>query len=126
MASMDLIKEEDEECDIKKYNYIVDNYRNKLVFIDAGHVSNDIYKEYIMQILNIIGIKYEKINDVLELRNHYQTIPIYGCVARTLGFSYYTKNQIIKRDTYCLTDEPLSVLEYVKQYVYMCVDNRTI
>lgn len=126
MASMDLIKEEDEECNIKIYNYIVDNYRNKLVFIDAGHVSNDIYKEYIMQILNIIGIKYEKINDVLELRDHYQTIPIYGCVARTLGFSYYTKNQIIKRDTYCLTDEPLSVLEYVKQYVYMCVDNRTI
>lgn len=124
---MEKIKAEDEVSDIKIYDYIVNNYRDIPIFCDAGHVTNDVYREYIMQLCSMIGLELStNINGVLDLLIHHQVVPIYGCVARTLGLTYFSEYQLVKEDTYCLTDAPLTLLEYVKQYVYMCVNNRNV
>ena len=105
----------------------MNNYRDKPIFCDAGYVTNDVYREYIVQLCSMIGLELStNINGVLDLLIHHQVVPLYGCVAKALGLTYFSEYQLIKEDTYCLTDAPLTLLEYVKQYVYMCVNNRNV
>ena len=47
-------------------------------------------------------------------------MPIYGCVIKTLSFTYVDESQIVKSDSYTLKGEGLTIDEYVDEYLFMC------
>lgn len=117
------IKSEDESCDIKIYNYIVKSYKNELIFTDSGHVSNGTYIEYIRQIMKHLNIEIKTdLKLFMQCHQIKQNMPIYGCVATALELKYIDTEQIIKEGTFTLSEDGLTIEEYVEQYMFMCVN----
>ena len=103
-----------------------------MIFTDPGHVSNDIYQEYLRQLMVLLNIDITmSLEECLALKEHAQDMPIYGCISRCLGLSYVDKEQIIKKGSFVLTESTwggkgISIEEYVEQYIYICYNNTYI
>lgn len=123
---LDVLETMDAGCDVKIATWIKEHYRDTMVFVDPGHVSNPVFMEYVSQILCILGL-YEKENEnirqVVNKRNSVLLLPVYGCVRDALGLSWVDEeNKTIKKGTWMMEGDSLNMQEYVEQYSYICVD----
>lgn len=124
---MERIRIAEQENDIKIYSYIMENYKNELIFTDYGHISNFVYKEYLRQIIKILDFSSNNFYDVdLILGKKGLDMPIYGCVIRALGLTYVDEKQIIKASSFTLKGSGLNIEEYVEEYIYVCENLRNI
>lgn len=125
------IEELDSDCDVKIAPYIKENYKNQMIFVDPGHVSGAVFNEYVRQILEILGlyeIEQERLDSICE-QSGILHMPVYGCVRDALQLKWVDKaNRSIKKGGWSLYGGgvPLDVLNYVKQYSYICVENQSI
>lgn len=49
------IEEMDLRCDVKIAKWIKEHYREEMIFIDPGHMSKNVFVEYVCQIFNVLG-----------------------------------------------------------------------
>lgn len=118
---LQIIQDEDAECDIKVYEYILNNYRKKCLFIDPGHIADCVYDEYIRQFFDLIGITSYDTTDVQPTGSSL-LFPIYGCVREELGLDWYDMNSVIRKNIFSLTGQNgLTIPEYVEQYITICL-----
>jgi hypothetical protein len=61
--SLAKFKQKDEDSDTPIYNFFVENYRKKKLFIDRAHPTITIFNEVVKLIMNILEIKYDHIFD---------------------------------------------------------------
>lgn len=117
------IKEREAECNIKIYNYIMDNYRKKRMFWDPGHPTNDVILEMCRQITDLLisdKEMAEKIKKEILINNEMDTfqMPVYASVRKILDFDWddsdmrkYTGNKL---------SEQMDTAEFYKEYIYWC------
>ena len=126
-----IIDEMDKTCDVKISKWIKNNYRNEMIFIDPGHISKAVYAEYMKQVLKIIGLyemEKKNIEKVICTQPSVLFMPVYGCVRDAMKLDWPDEaNNSIKKGTWVLEGKNgLNILEYVKQYIYICVENRSV
>lgn len=123
------IEEVDLGCDVKIAKWIKEHYREEMIFIDPGHISKVVFVEYVSQILKILRADmYEaekkNIQKIISCGSSFLLMPVYGCVRDALQLNWVDEaNRSIKKGSWCLQGESLDILEYVKQYSYICVEN---
>lgn len=123
------IEEMDLRCDVKIAKWIKEHYREEMIFIDPGHMSKNVFVEYVCQIFNVLGADmYEaekkNIQKIICRKSSFLRMPVYGCVRDALQLNWVDEaNRSIKKGSWCLQGECLDILEYVKQYSYICVEN---
>lgn len=119
----------DMECDVKIAAWIKRHYQDEIIFIDPGHVSKAVFVEYVKQILMIIGL-YEIEKENIQKAVSYPSelrMPVYGCVRDAMQLRWVDEaNRSIKKGSWVLDGEALDILEYVKQYSYICVENLSV
>lgn len=116
---MDKIRVDDEKNDVKIYPYILENYKDRCIFIDPGHISDCVYDEYIRQISQLLKIKFDKIETAV-LKNEL-IYPIYGCVKKYLELNWYDIEQTIRENKFTLVEGGVTIEEYVKEYIFICI-----
>ncbi|MEY8392207.1 hypothetical protein D3Z36_06860 [Lachnospiraceae bacterium] len=124
-----VIEKMDESCDVKIASWMRAHYREQMIFTDPGHLSGTVYAEYIRQILPLVGIKEVTGEDIRKLCSKCLTLsmPVYGCVRDALQLRWTDEaNRQIKKETWTLEGESLDISEYVKQYRYICVNNKQV
>lgn len=126
-----IIDEMDKTCDVKISKWIKNHYRNEMIFIDPGHISKAVYAEYMKQVLKIIGLyemEKQNIEKVICTQPSVLFMPVYGCVRDAMNLDWSDEaNDSIKKGTWVLEGKNgLNILEYVKQYIYICVENRSV
>ena len=111
---IDKLKEREKKCNIKISDFILDNYREKLLFYDPWHPTNYIIEEKCRRILDLLGIK----EDNFESESHLdcREIFIYGCVRKELGLVF--EQTVIRKNTCSgtLYNRGITLNEYIKQY----------
>lgn len=127
---LNTIERLDFDCDVKIAAFIRKHYKDKMIFIDPGHVSKCVFDEYVSQILKILGLyEMEKGNiNICSGGGATLNMPVYGCVRDALGLKWVEEaNCQIKKGSWMLEGESLNILEYVKQYSYICsIENQSI
>ena len=120
---MEIIKNEDEENDVKVYQYIMDNYMTKCIFLDPGHISDNVYSEYITQIFEILKLQPSEIMAICDDLKNELVLPMYGCVKKYLKLEWYDTGQLIRKNKFTLVNcgEGITIDEYVKEYVFLCI-----
>lgn len=112
---MEIIRNRDEDWDVKVYDYILENYRNTLLFYDVGHPTNEVLQFISYGILDRLGIDYSK--DDIKAENcldiHQQ--PIYPMVKEVLGLKFET-NEIRKSIDGKKMSDYMDFKEYIKEY----------
>ena len=100
--------------DIKILDYILSNYKEKLLFYDIGHPTNDVLKYISLKILEMLNISDNGINCDFTLEEHQN--PIYPSVAKLLGLKFdYT---CLRKNGKKLTDNCMDFSEYIKEYIW--------
>ena len=124
---MEKLKKQDEENTIKIYDFIKKSYKKIRIFTDPGHVTNCIYEQYLIQLLAILQINTKvSLSEILLRKEHSASMLIYPCVGKVLGLEYSSAKQTLKEYGFRLTSGCLDIEEYVKQYIFMCVDSSRI
>ena len=79
------IRDREKGWDIKIYEYVLNNYKNKQLFWDQGHPTNFVIKEIVTQILAMLDIT-GTLDDTWEMNGHEEFV--YPCVKEQLGLDW--------------------------------------
>ncbi len=112
------IREREKRWDIKIADYILSEYKNKQMFNDFGHPSNDVIRKMSRELLEYIGIE----DDLKDFKMIYELDeyedPIYPCVREVLGLKYQKKYLREQSDKKLV--EKMTFEEYVREYYFWC------
>lgn len=104
------------EWDIKIKDWIVDNIQHKQLFYDANHPTEHVMKYITNKMYEFLEIPKTNVLDDVECILDDNELPLYGQVIRELGLEY--SNRIMRRhNSETLTGFPITVEEYVDQYI---------
>lgn len=115
------IGERERGWDIKIKDFIIDHYKNRKLFYDAGHPCNDIMYEITVRILDRLGldgrkeIAYEDVSETEGMDTHEN--PVYPCVIRGLELEW--KDYYIRKSKGAKKLSPqMDYAEYVNEYIF--------
>jgi hypothetical protein len=112
------IRDREKRWDIQIADYIMNEYKNKQMFNDFGHPSNNVIKKMSRNLLKYIGIE----DDLKDFKMIYELDeyedPIYPCVKEILGLKYQKKYLREQSDKKLV--EKMTFEEYVREYYYWC------
>lgn len=110
------IGEREKRWDIKILDYILENYRDKQLFYDINHPTEELMDEVINRILKRLNInEYEKNKEDSYLGVH--EIPVYPCVRKALDIKW--NKEYIREGIYGkrATDK-MDLKEYIREYIW--------
>lgn len=99
--SLDFLKKREAECDIKVFDFIVENYRKHRLFLTPHHATTYLYEYVLNCILN--KLSYSPVNLDIAVQQHCYTAhplingikyPIHSKVAETLGLEWVSESII--------------------------------
>ena len=112
------IRDREKSWDIKIYDFLRSNYKEKQIFSDFGHPTSIVLKymsELVLERLNIcddiVDIEVESVLDEFE-------DPIYPCVKRVLGLQYQKK--YLREHSNKKIQNEMDLEEYIREYCYWC------
>lgn len=103
-------------CDISISDYIIDHYKMKKVFYDPNHPAKEVIWELGKRILKLLGIQ-EPAFHINTDANDCGEIFIYGCVRESLGLEFDQKYIKKCQHDNSLHDRPITLREYVGEYI---------
>lgn len=118
---MDKIKEREKNCDVKIYDYILENYKIRKLFYDPEHPTNDIIKKCATDVLRMLGIVDEGIHCESKL-DAYEA-PIYPVIKECLQLKWEDEDLRTGALGMRLSDS-MDLDEYIYEYLWWCYDYR--
>lgn len=115
-SGMERIKEREKHCDIKISDYIENNYRNKQLFYDPNHPTEDLMAEVGRRVLRLLHIECYEINSLPKMINARENF-IYGCVKKALGIEYDIKFIRFGCINSSLSNKAIDLETFVSDYV---------
>ncbi len=115
-SGMERIKEREKHCDIKISDYIENNYRNKQLFYDPNHPTEDLMAEVGRRVLRLLHIECYEINSLPKMINARENF-IYGCVKKALGIVYDIKFIRFGCINSSLSNKAIDLETFVSDYV---------
>ncbi len=109
----------EKKCDVKIVDYIKKYYKQKLLFFDIAHPSNDVLCNIVEQILSLLNIKPNTIDNACFEELSKFALPVYPIVVRNLGLKFsqkYIGNEKRERLVPALMD----LKEYIEEYRFWC------
>ena len=110
------VEKREMEWDIKVRDWLIDNYQNVQLFYDANHPTGAVVRVIVSEVLRILGIEEEYVIDYYPSEMDANEIPIYGEIAEGLGLKY-SNNLMRIHSRKSMYDAPLTIYDYVEQYV---------
>jgi len=93
---LEILRQLDEESDIKFYDFFMCNYQKKRLFRDSGHPSHVLYRHIVKEIVSKLNINVNSIDDI-EMDYHdghfFRYRHILPCVTNCLGLQEPTNFQ---------------------------------
>ena len=114
---MKKIKDREQTCDIKIYDYILEHYKNEKLFYDSGHPTNSIIRKYAVDILQMLGINDENIYSEVKLDMH--EVPVYPVIKEYLGLEWKEENMRESSHAKKMR-ETMKLEEYIYEYLWWC------
>ena len=114
----DKLKEREKQWDINVYDFIRTHYVEEQLFYDPSHPTNILLRYIANQILSILKMPVLELDKELIQTLDSVEVPIYPCVAESLGLRW--KQTELRRTcpTMVLKKGGMSIEEYVKEYIY--------
>ncbi len=117
-VSINELKDREKNCDVKISDYILENYRDKLLFYTMNHPCNELLKEICVRLMNSISINLykEDIDDSNIAENDAEILILYPCVKKTLKLNFEQK------ECRCAVafKEKSDRYEYISKYQEFC------
>ncbi len=111
------IRERETCWDIKILDYILNNYKEKKLFFDMGHPTNDIFEKICLDILDMLHIEDKNIVAEFSLDMHEE--PVYPVVKDILGLKW--SDQFIRNGRVAKKAcEKMDFREYIEEYLWWC------
>ena len=105
--------------DIRIVDYIKKNYKEKKLFYDINHPTNEVMEKIAMGICKLLNIPIEKLFCTMNLGAY--EMPIYPEVRLTLGLKYGKANEEIRKESSLKLIEHMDLREYLLEYAFWCV-----
>lgn len=112
----DKLKMRERDWDIKIADWIIRENSEAQLFYDVNHPTNVVMRYIIKEILKIIRIEDVRENICLQGLDIYE-VPVYGQIMKLFGMQWNNKYILRKYSKYTLTNQQISLMQYVTQYV---------
>lgn len=111
---MDKIKQREKNWDIKIFDFISNNYRERQMFYDQGHPANTVFKEICSQLLSRLGLTENELFSDVTLDQHEE--PMYPITNKILDIKWRKKNIRCSNNAKKMTAE-MDFAEYIREYI---------
>lgn len=111
------MREREEKWDIKIVDYILKHYKEKKLFYDMGHPTNEILRKISLELLERLGIEDRNINTVDCLDMHEE--PVYPVVKKALGMKWddgYIRKGVLGKKA----GSKMDFRVYIEEYLWWC------
>jgi hypothetical protein len=116
MLDMEKISAREKLCTIHITDFIKANYKEKKIFNDQNHPSNEIMIQFGRRILTAMNISIIELYPTTEVLDQKEVF-IYGCVKRAMGMTFDQKLIRNKAVQNTFWKRPLTRYDYIRQYV---------
>lgn len=114
-CQMAKLRKREEACDICISDYIERNYKDKLLFYEPFHPTEDVIVEKGRRILKLLSIETDE-EIILSRTMDAMEMPIYGCVKKALGLEF--KQKILRRNmSNTLANQSETLEDYIRNYL---------
>lgn len=113
---LEILRQREKECDITISDYIEKNYREKQLFYDPYHPTNEIIYEKGKKILKILNMEVDEMAVVEDALDEWEMF-IYGSVRRALGLEYKQKYIRCHKNRGTLYNSAIDLQEYIDGYL---------
>lgn len=119
----------DKISDIKMADFMVHNYNVMKLYCDRGHFNENLLKEYVRRILQLLGDDVSEKEllsmDISCITKYVNELPIYPSAAKILGLEFVNKDTLYRESRYdgirLVTFE-----EYMEAFITYCQKSRSV